>query len=272
MTQELEEPITEEVKSSLAEGQKEEEKYKNEIPKEFYMEYNTAEREIQRAELLFSKVFGKHVIATYDILRKVNIPVEAATIIVVGRFIKYRAVSTIKKFLPDETKDKRQQAKAIKSNLKQQAKKDKEMADALLKEGYKLGIDINERAEAGQAGGWNTVITKGNDYMSALGKNGGRPSHKEKIQHAAKLAVAEEIVDEVVANQVKEIIIELPEPDYTDEQSQARTMWSCKIEQLWNKFHKAYLKVDVNGNIKSVYNADPVARPKELEEPIANSH
>ena len=54
-----------------------------------------------------------------------------------------------------------------------------------------------------------------------------------------------------------------------------RTMWSCKIEELWAKFHKAYLKVDINGNIKSVYNADPVLRParqEELEEPIANSH
>lgn len=276
MTQELEfGPITEEDKTSLAEGQLEEEKYHDEIPEEFYRQCVTANAEILRAEQLFSKTFGKHVTATYVILRKADIPVESARKIVVGRFIKYRSMATIRRYLPDEPKDKRQQAAAIKSNAKQQADKEKEMEQAIKKEYEELGMDYNERVISGKKGGNMTVIKNGTDYMAINGSKGGKAqprTRKEKIQHAARLAVSEEVVDEVVANQVKEIVIELPEPDYTDEQSQARTMWSCKIEQLWNKFHKAYLKVDINGSIKSVYNADPVPHTKQLEEPIANSH
>lgn len=273
MTQELEfEPLTEADKSLIKEAQIEEEKYKEKIPTEFYTQFEKAERQFHDAGEAYSKMFGKHVELAYNTLRKADIPAESAKKIVIGRFTQYRSIKRIRVNLPDEAKSKHHQEMARRSNAKQKAEREESLKEAIIAEGKKIGIDMNERVISGSKGGTSTTINKGIEYMTKIGSKGGsapRRTKEEKIQEAARLVVAQELTEQV-ATQPNEIVIELPAPDFDTEEGEKRTIWSCKIQQLWNKYSKAYLTIDVNKKeIVGVFNRDEVERPKELEDPVA---
>jgi len=192
-------------------------------------------------------------------LRKSEVPIESARIIVVGRFIRYRPEKKIVEYLPEEAKNEKMAEKARKANLRKRAKKEELMSKNIREAVLRAG---RAEEEAAQISNDSAVINEALENYSRLGPKVGE-SPESRRRTAAELAVAKEIGEGIVSTtakptsepkteaeaEIKDIITELPPPNA----GTVASINSIRIRDLWNRSKPAYVLVNQGGNLMGVY-------------------
>jgi hypothetical protein len=233
-------------------AQKEEAKYKKQIPKEFYEQVEWALKDIAEGEAIVDRAIEKHVVKLYVILRKADIPPDAARHIATLKFLPYRHIRTIDKAIPKEAKNQKMADLVRIGNEKRKQQKVEAITKSVEK--FKRGLPHNQAVKFGTKGGEHNLINNGVAGLKWSGSKGGKETMEKKSDEII-------MIEAVKAGIYDEIIIELPEKSHAADQ----------IRDLWASFHKAHLIVNMKGEILRVENLDRTERQeKKLEKPLTN--
>jgi hypothetical protein len=249
---------------------KEEKKY--DIPDEFYNtlvvldgRIRAKEQQIVRDTIgaVIDVEMNEYVPKLWVILTKSGVAKSSARNIIYGRLSRYRTIATIRKYIPVEGKDETNRNNAISGNKKQKEKRDAAENEAINKIAKQVDLSAeelkrrhDERSENGQKGGLKTRDSGQIAITGSFGGKGKKLEEDEQVQEQTHKVLSKLVeegtigLENLPSAQNTIITVELPED--SDAAKQIRDLWA-------SEFHKAYLRVDIKGNIVAVDNLDSEA-------------